>query len=61
MDRATPFEGGDLGSTTSGDTKISAPVAQLVEQRPLKAIVEGSSPSGRTTLEKSMPRFSSTS
>ncbi len=53
MDRATPFEGGDLGSTPGGGTfKINPPIAQLVEQIPLKDTVQGSSPCGRTTKDK---------
>ena len=31
------------------------PVAQLVEQRPFKPNVVGSSPTGRTTLRKTVP------
>ena len=33
-------------------TILYAPVAQLVEQLPFKETVEGSSPSGRTTIQK---------
>lgn len=50
MDRVLGFEPSDRGSIPLGGTRqfevfeIPGPIAQLVEQLPLKELVEGSSP-----------------
>ena len=52
---------GRAGSSPAPSTRIDIdfykipPIAQLVEHPPLKRIVVGSSPTGRTTLRKTVP------
>ena len=55
MDRAADF--GSAGCAFESCRAHQAPIAQLVEQLPLKQLVSGSSPGGRTKVELSQGQF----